>query len=113
MSEHQNTSTIYQGSAMVHLIKYPHGSPTEEDCGCVECEHVYLQNLTIKPCKNPNCDHLTQQGNFGYCHNCTKSALDNAFKTLQTSLSIDPETGKHSDKITKAQIKQAKQKLTI
>lgn len=91
MSDH-NKNSPYLGSAMVHLTRYPHGSPTVEDCGCAVCEEIFIKNESIKPCKNPKCDHLTNTGNFGYCHDCTKSALDNAFNKLQDNLGI-PKNG--------------------
>lgn len=90
--------------------EYSHG----EGCPCVECEHIYIHNESLQPCKNSQCDELTDnQGNFGYCKTCTKRALDNAFKTLQVSLSIDPETGKSTDKFTQDEINQARKKLSV
>lgn len=36
--------TKYEGSAVIKLIKYAHGSPTQEDCGCAECERIHIEN---------------------------------------------------------------------
>jgi len=36
--------TKYEGSAVLKLIKYPHGLPTEDDCGCVECKRISIEN---------------------------------------------------------------------
>lgn len=54
---------------------------------------------------------LTPTFKNAFCNECSKQAIDNAFKTLQVSLSIDPETGKHSDEISKKRIYAAKTKM--
>jgi DNA-directed RNA polymerase subunit RPC12/RpoP len=94
-------------------VKYPHNS----DCPCVECEQTYLHNMdaiaNTYPCSSCGepAKKLLETSKNAFCNECTQKALDNAFKTLQTSLSIDIKTGKHSDKIPLAEIQKAKLKM--